>query len=316
MFKNSVYLVILINFFQIVHSQEFSFYRNYQSNNLYNLNSAAAGYDGAFISQISVSQKWMGMTGAPMCQVFSSSIRLGEEEFYDPNKFVNRPFINLANRVGLGLTFYNESSGPVRHTGILFAYSNHFPILNSRLSFGISWIVSQYYLNTQQFKAVQPNDPYLHTNTSAIVPDVNIGVLYYNQTGFIGLSVNGVANYKEVMDRQKDMPDIIACAGYKIYVNKSVKFEPSLFILNIGQNSGSFDINGKIYYKNRNWLIISFRSTNEMMSGFGLSIKSWLLVSYNFFMGTGGIQTYNYGSHQISLRFDVAELMRHRRKQY
>jgi type IX secretion system PorP/SprF family membrane protein len=316
MFKNSVNLVILITFFQIVHSQEFSFYRNYQSNNLYNLNSAAAGYDGAFISQVSVSRKWMGMAGAPVCQVFSSSIRLGEEEFYDPNMFVNKPFINLANRVGLGLTFYNESSGPVRHTGILFAYSNHFPIRNSRLSFGISWIVSQYYLNTSEFKPVQENDPYLHTNTSAIVPDVNIGVLYYNQMVFMGLSVNGVANYKEVMDRQKNIPDIIAFGGYRFYMNKSIKFEPSLFFLNIGQNSNSFDINGKLYYKNKNWLIIAYRSTNEVMTGFGLGIKSWLLVSYNFFIGTGGIQSYSNGSHQISLRIDVTALMRHRTKKY
>jgi type IX secretion system PorP/SprF family membrane protein len=316
MLKNSIYLIILFTYLPIVHSQDYSFYSNYQTNNFFNLNSAAAGFDGAFISQISVSTKWMGLADAPTCQVFSNSIRLGEEEFYDPNKFVNRPFINLANRVGLGLTLYNESNGPVRHTGILFAYSNHFPIRNSRLSFGISWIISQYALNTEKFKAVQPNDPYLYTNSSTIVPDVNLGILYYNQMMFMGISVNGVANYKEVMDRRKNIPDFILCGGYKFSLNKLIKFEPSLFVLNIGQKTISYDINNKLYFKGKNWLILAYRSTGELMPGLGIGIKSWLQMAYNCIIGTGGIESYAYESHQIALRIDISALMKRHNKPF
>jgi type IX secretion system PorP/SprF family membrane protein len=152
--KQLLSFILLYSFPCFLVAQELDFYRNYMFDNLYNLNPAASGFNGSFISHISVSKKWLGINGSPSTQVFSNSIRLGEEEFYDPNMFLNRPLINIAKRVGLGLTIFNESNGPLYHTGLLFAYAYHLPVQRNRLSFGLSGIITHYRLNTKEFEPI------------------------------------------------------------------------------------------------------------------------------------------------------------------
>jgi hypothetical protein len=127
----SFYVILCCN--QILHAQETSLYNNYFNNNFYNINPAAAGFDGAFISELIASKKWIGLNGSPTNQIFSNSLRLGDEEFYDPNQFINQPFINLAPRVGIGFTIFNETNGPLQHTGAMFAYAYHIYLNNNRL---------------------------------------------------------------------------------------------------------------------------------------------------------------------------------------
>ena len=305
-----IFSLIIICFPNIAFSQQLDLSGNYQLNNFYNINPAAAGFDGFFISQLTVSKKWLGINGSPANQVFSNSLRLGDEEFYDPNMFLNRPLINLASRVGIGFTVFNETSGPLRHTGILFAYAYHISIRESRLSFGLSGVISQYYLNTQKFKPVRADDPDLYTNTSAIIPDLNIGAMYYNRMVFIGISANGLVNFNKVMDHTQTFPDIVACGGYKFTINYILKLEPSLFIWKYGQGAFSADINGKLYFRDKNWFLLSYQGNDEVLAGIGLSIKTGMQICYTYAINTNGLASYNAGSQSISLRLDIAALAR------
>jgi type IX secretion system PorP/SprF family membrane protein len=310
MFKKSIFAFFVLSLFQLLSGQELSLYRNYMFNNLYNLNPAAAGFDGAFVSQLSVSKKWIGIKGSPTGEVFSSSIRLGEEEFYDRNMFLNRPFINLAKRVGLGITFYNESSGPLRHTGLLFAYAYHLHLYNGRLSFGLSGLLSQYKLDTQEFKPIEADDPGLYTHTSAIIPDANIGVIYYNPDFFTGVSVNRLVNFNKIMDHTNDLPDIVVCGGYKFNINSEVKFEPSVFMVRSGNEQFSIDLNGKLYLVNKYWLLLSYQSNGEVIIGFSMYINPGIHLCYSYAINTSGLANYKQGSQILSLRANIGALVK------
>lgn len=305
----SIYCLLIINCTLLLKAQETALYSNYLCNNFYNFNPAAAGYDGSFISQLTASKKWMGMNGSPADQVLSNSLRLGEEEFYDPNMFLNRPFINLAPRVGLGFTVFNESSGPLRHTGVMFAYAYHLSLRENRLSFGLSGVISQHFLDTWEFRPVNP-DASLYINTSSIVPDVNAGVLFYNRSLFAGISANGLVNLNKVMDHTRTFPDIIVCGGYKFIINNFFKLEPSLFIWKYGQGAFSVDINTKLYFRDKNWLLISYQGNGEILAGIGLSLKAGLQFCYIYAISTTGLATYNAGSQCISLKANIVALMR------
>ena len=305
----SIFCILIISCARLLQAQETALYSNYMCNNLYNINPAAAGFDGTFISQLTASKKWIGMDGSPANQVFSNSLKLGEEEFYDPNMFINRPFINLAPRVGLGLTMFNEANGPLQHTGILFCYAYHISLRDMRLSFGLSGVVAQYHLNTQEFKPVNANDPSLYTNTSAIVPDINAGAMLYNRSLFAGISANGLVNINKVMGHAKTFPDIVVCGGYKFTINNIFKFEPSLFIWRYGNGTFSTDVNGKLYFRDKNWLLLSYQGNGEVLAGFGLSLNAGLQICYTYAISTTGLATYNAGSQSISLRADIATLI-------
>jgi type IX secretion system PorP/SprF family membrane protein len=310
MFRNSIFFFLFLNLIPFLQCQDLDLYRNYQKTNFYNINPAAAGFDGAFISQITVSKKWLGISGSPANQVLSNSLRLGDEEFYDPNKFVNRPIINLAPRVGIGLTIFNETSGPLRITGVLFAYAYHISIRENRLSFGLSGLISQFHINAEEFKPVNSADPSLYSDNSAVVPDLNFGMMYYNSRLFTGISVNSLINYNKVVDPVETAPDILLCGGYKFKINYYVIFEPSLFIWKYGEGSFAADINTKLYIRDKFWFLASYQGNCEALAGIGLSIKTGIQLNYFYSINTNGLASYNLGSQCISLKADITALVR------
>jgi type IX secretion system PorP/SprF family membrane protein len=299
----------------ILPAQDITLFKNYSYNNLYNVNPAAAGFDGAFISDLSVTKKWVGMNGSPCGQVFSNSLRLGEEDFYDPNMLLNRPMFQFAPRVGVGLSVFNESSGPLRHTGMLFAYAYHIPLRENRLSFGISGILTQYHLNVEEFRPSSEDDPSLYTNPKAFVPDVNFGVMYYNRHLYSGLSVNGILKFNTEAGPKKNYPDLVIYGGYKFPINQNFKFEPSLFIMEYGHGSLLTDFNLKAYYLDKNWLSLSYKANAELEAAIGLTIKKGIQLIYSYGVSTTGMASYSAGSQSISIQFDVAALeMKHKTK--
>jgi type IX secretion system PorP/SprF family membrane protein len=310
MLKKTICTFFVFCCIHFLSAQEYSLYRNYLFNNFYNLNPAACGYDGAFISQVSSSKKWLGINGSPSSQVFGNSIRLGEEEFYDPNMHLNRPFINLAKRVGLGFTVFNETSGPLRHTGLLFAYAYHLHLYNSRLSLGLSGLIAQYKLDTDEFKPVESDDPILYAKSSAIIPDINFGMLFYNRKLFYGISANGLMNFNKIMDHTNTFPEIIGCGGYKFKLTKEFEFEPSLFIFRSGEGKFSTDVNAKLYFLSKYWFLLSYQVNRELQLGVAMYFKPGLQLCYSYAINTKGLATYYQGSQIISLRVDVTSLVK------
>lgn len=291
-------------------AQELDYYRNYKFDNLYNLNPAASGFDGSFISQISVSKKWIGINGSPSTQIFTNSVRLGEEEFYDPNMFINRPIFNIAKRVGVGLTIFNESNGPLNHTGLLFAYAYHLPVQRNRLSFGLSGMITHYRLNTKEFEPIDEGDPDLYTNSSALIPDANIGMMYYNRQFYTGVSVISLFNANKNMDHINSDPVIVVFGGYKLDITYNWKFEPSLFIWKSGESKLSADYNAKLYFRNDFWFLISYKGNKDILAGVSLNLKKGLYLQYSYALNTTGLADFYQGSHYIALQLDIGRLVK------
>jgi type IX secretion system PorP/SprF family membrane protein len=293
----------------IASGQEISQLRNYLSNSLYNIDPAAAGYNGGFVSQISYSKDWTGLPGSPECQVLSNSIRLGEEEFYDPKMFKTKPFVNYSNHASLGFTIYNETEGPLQHTGFMAAYAYHISLNDMRLSFGLAGLISQYHIDNSMFKPIDLTDPSLYSSTSAFIPDINFGVMLYDRMFFLGFSANGLVNFNKTMDHMQTQPDIVLFGGNKFIFNQYISFEPSLFIWRYGLGTYSIEANAKMYLREENWLLIAYHY-NEVIAGIGLGLKHGLQLSYNYSINTNGLSGYTRGSQYISLIANIAVLTR------
>jgi len=273
------------------------------------LNPAASGLNGSFISQVSVSKKWLGINGSPSTQILSNSIRLGEEGFYDENMFLNRPLFNLAKRVGIGLTIFNESNGPLYHTGLLFAYAYHLPLQKNILSFGMSGLITHYRLDTKQFEPVDEGDPDLYTNNSAWVPDVNIGIMYHNKQFYTGISLISLFNANQIMDHIKSDPELVVFGGYKFDINMHIKFEPSIFIWKSGESKVSVDYSAKLYFRNELCFLISYKSNKDISAGFSLNISKGLYFKYSYAINTTGLADFYQGSHYAAISIDIARIV-------
>jgi type IX secretion system PorP/SprF family membrane protein len=301
-------LIILFGLTQLIDAQELSLYDNYLSSHLYNINPAAAGFDGAFKTTLSISKKWIGFGQSPSAQIVSNSLKLGDVGFYDDNMFLNRPLFNVAPHVGLGFSVFNESSGPLHHTGILLAYSYHIRLGKKRISFGLSASAAQHYINNHEFKPVTQDDPVLNSRNSSFIPDFNLGTMYYAQRWYVGLSADRIVNTNITMDHVNTHPDIFVFGGYKYGLNTNVTIEPSLFIHINGDKTNSIDINCHLRYHDNNWLLISYRLNREVIAGFGLNILDGIQIGYNYGINSTGLSGYLKGSHNFSIYADIAHL--------
>lgn len=306
--KLKLIIIFLTICCQLSFSQEINQLKDYFSNSLYNINPAAAGYNGGFVSQLSYSKKWTDVPGSPVCQVLSNSIRLGEEEFYDPRMFKTKPMLNLNNRVSLGLTIYNEAEGPIQHTGLMAAYAYHINVGSMRLSLGLAGLVTQYYLNSQLFNPTNVTDPDLFTHLSAFIPDINTGVMLFDRLFYVGLSVNGLVNFKKILDHHQSQPDIVYFMGNKFLISDRLIFEPSFFIWKYGQENFSTDINVKLYYKDDNWILFGYHGTGEIVSGVGIKLINGLQLGYTYNVNTTGLSTFTGGSQNFTLIANIATL--------
>ncbi len=306
--KPIFFISILILLFQNVYCQEIVQLKDYLSNSLYNINPAAAGYNGGFVSQLSYSKYWTDIPGSPESQIFSNSIRLGEEEFYDPKMFKTKPILNLSNHVSLGFTVYNETEGPLEHTGLMAAYAYHIYLNDFRLSLGLAGLITQYSLNTQLFKPYDTYDPELYTNTSATIPDFNIGAMLYNRLFYMGFSVNGIVNFRKIMDHQQTQPDKVFFVGNKYIINDRFMFEPSFFIWDYGDGSLSADINARLTYKDYSSLLVAYHGTGELIIGIGIGLMRGLQLWYNYNISTNGLSSLTDGSQNISIIANITEL--------
>ncbi len=251
----------------------------------------------------------MGVNGSPSGQVFSNSLRLGEENFYDENMFINRPVINIADRVGIGLTVYNDNNGPLKHTGLLFAYAYHIPFRENRLSLGLSGSVTQHYLNTQLFKPANAGDPELYNNNKAIVPEVNFGIIFHNPRFFAGLALNNIVNLNKTMDHKNSFPSVVAHGGYIFKINSTYKIEPALYLWKFSQENFSADFNCRVVFRNRNWLLLSYQNYNSLLAGICISVTKAVHLGYSYAVGTQGLSAYYSGNQSLSLRADIAALI-------
>ena len=255
----------------------------------------------------SVSQKnGSASDSPPPHRLVSNSLKLGDVGFYDDNMFLNRPLFNVAPRVGLGFSVFNESSGPLNHTGILLAYSYHIRLDEKRISFGLSVLAAQHYINNHEFKPVTQDDPVLYTRNSSFIPDFNLGVLYYTQRWYMGLSANRIVNINKTMDHLNTLPDLFVFGSYKYNLNTRVTIEPSLFIHMNGDKTNSIDINCHLRYHDNNWLLISWRLNREVIAGFGLNILDGLQIGYNYGINSTGLSGFLKGSHNFSIYADMA----------
>jgi type IX secretion system PorP/SprF family membrane protein len=302
------FLFILCLLTQSVYTQQLSLFDNYLFSNFYNINPAAAGFDGAFESTLSISKKWISLDQSPSSQVISNSLKLGDEGFYDNNMFLNRPLFNVAPRVGIGFSVFNESSGPLHHTGALMAYAYHIRLKEKHISFGISVLATQHYLNNSSFKPATLDDPVMNTRNSAFVPDFNLGVLCYSQRWFFGISVDRIVNINKTMDHTYTLPDIFVVGGYKYEMMTHVAFEPSLLFHSGGDLNNLIDLNFRLRYHDDYWLLLSYRSKREIISGIGLKIFDGIQMGYNYGFSSTGLSGYLRGSHSFAIYTDIAQL--------
>lgn len=231
----------------------------------------------------------------------------------------------IADRTGVGISFYNDRNGNTIQTGGKVSFAHHLTLdyySKLYLSLGISYNINNFRLDIDNFQTTTENpilDPFVTDDRQTTNNNFDVGALLRYQAGFFSFNVNNILS-KEV-DEAIRVAEPSLLLNYQIYsgytfqgAKKSgLEFEPSIFYqLFSSDKRSSTDINFKVRKFNRNaedyvWAGLSYRFLNDQllkplnigpMVGFQ---KSIFYFGYAYQVTTNELSAFNSGTHVVTI---------------
>ncbi len=290
---------------QLLIAQHNIIYRNHQLHQVFT-NPATAGSEFFPVAAISYQKQWLGINQSPGTLLASTSLRMGNFDFYNPKMFINKTSLKTKERVGLGFGLYSDQNGPLASRGVNLAYAYHLIMDNSRLSFGLSGSAEQTVLNGSVWDPITPGDPLLGNGKESYLNfNANIGAYYYGPNYFAGIAANHLIPLEDKVNPGETVKqDYIIHGGYLFRSMEEFKIEPSLNIRYLDYESVEYDIQAKAYLQHVHWIALTYRSYKALAISAGLKIRRFYLA-YSFEANLSPIIRYSAGSHGIHLGLNL-----------
>ena len=286
-------------------SQHNIIYRNHHLHQVL-VNPATAGSEFIPVAALSYRKQWVGVSHSPFSLIASTSMRIGNFDFYNPKMMINKSNFRSRERMGIGLGIYADQNGPLGIRGINMAYAHHIKLENSYLALGISANIEQSLQNGTSWDPIDPNDPLLPPlKESYFAFNANSGVYYYGEEYFIGLAVNHLLPLENRLEPGKKVKqDYMLNGGYIFRKNEPLKLEPSINLRYLDYETFEFDIRAKLYIQHIHWIALSYRSYKALSLATGIRMNRFYLA-YDFELNLSSMVKYNAGTHGIHLGINL-----------
>ncbi len=277
--------------------------------NQYNYNVAYAGMDN-YLSATGVFRKqWLGLTGSPTTQ----------------NVNVHMPWQYLKG--GAGLSIQNDILGAERNTAFSVSY-NYIARLNegTYLSLGLGGGLIQKAIDGEKLRApegvyegntINHNDDFIPLGLeSAIAPTATFGVYVKTKSLQLGLSANDLIESdlsfgSNLVTNVQLKRNYHVYAAYDIEISDGLSLQPSALLKSdLVQTQVDFSILSEI--NDNIFGGVSFRGySNETIDALifmaGMNVTRNLKLAYAYDLSISGLSSYNSGSHEIMLNYNLGK---------
>lgn len=311
-------LIIYVLLFTIVKSfgQELNLpvFTQYLADNNFVISPAYAGIGDNLKIRSNALTQWVGIKDAPDNQSLYADFR-------------------IADRTGVGLSFYNDKNGFTHQTGAKVSYAHHLILdyySKQYLSFGISYNLNNFRIDISKFESYNEStgapttDPGVIDDRRTSNNNFDVGMLYRNKGFFASFNANNILN--------KNIDDVITALepnlllNYQIYSGYTFKgpkksgleFEPSIFYQMFSSDKrSSTDVNFKFRkfnkYEDYYWAGVSYRFLNDQflkplnigpMVGFK---KDIFYFGYAYQLTLNDLSKFNSGTHVVTIGLDFLQ---------
>jgi type IX secretion system PorP/SprF family membrane protein len=268
------------------------------------INPAAVGSELLPSMNLAVSKKWVGFPGSPTIQSLNGSFRVGKLDFYNPKMFINDSKMKISDRIGIGLTVNNYSSGPFRNQYASGTYAYHIPLGSSVLSFGLSLAYDHTLLKESDFIPFQTSDPIIdYINESYNRVTTHTGVFWFSETGYIGLSSLNLLDLYKTNGFTDRLRNYWLIAGYFLDLNRTWTMEPIITVCGTESPKISFDAGLRMHYNSTYWVSINYNSQHCIHSRIAINTGR-IHILYAFGIHISPVVTYQFGTHEIGVGFN------------
>jgi type IX secretion system PorP/SprF family membrane protein len=265
--------------------------------NHYLVNPAATGTTDRVPLAASFRKLWAGVDRSPSMQYVS-----GHMEVYKD--------------MGAGARLFNYTAGPLRKTGLEGSYSYHLSLgqNDSKLSFGLSLLMYQFYLNKADMSVEDDADEVFQGRESMFVPDAGFGVYYYTKNYYVGLSVpqlfqRNIDLKSDIILQQKQVRHYYLHGGYIYEINRDITIEPSVLLKFVEAGIFQADINALATYKTMVQFGISYRTSDALVFQAGYKTGD-LFIGYAYDLVLSGLRTNTWGSHEVMVGWTMDNFLR------
>jgi type IX secretion system PorP/SprF family membrane protein len=271
----------------LVNAQQEVLYTQYMFNEMA-INPAYAGNSDALSLTCLARKQWIGLSGSPSTYTFTGHM----------------PVMN--KKVGIGLTVFNDKIGVTSTFQSNLAYSYKIRIRDQRISFGLQAAVLNLNQLFNQLDNVDTQDPNFQENINRTMINVGAGFFYEADRYYIGFSVpQMVKNYYEPNNQSgaRQLRQYFLTGGYVFYLNRDLKFKPTVLCRYTESLPSQFDLNGSILFREKIWAGLSYRTNKSMNVMLEFLLSSKLKVGWAYDFVASELYKVTNGSAEIMVNY-------------
>ena len=287
-------LVVLLglNISQVKAQQE-PLYTQYMFNTV-SVNPAYAGTRNA-MNIISLSRiQWAGLEGAPRTH----------------NITMHTPLNNY--KMGLGFSVVSDNIGPVNNFYFNVNYAYRVNITEKMvLSMGVKGGIYNYKVGLNELNVGDTDAAFTGNLEQKFQPNAGAGLYLYSDKWYAGLSIPKLVQ-TDLSGERTTASNLASLkrhyflmAGYVLDINTNFKFKPSMINKVVEGAPPSTDVTAQVLYLEKYWLGATYRWGDAVAFLANIQINKQLMVGYSYDFTTSNLNSYNRGSHEILLSYDL-----------
>ncbi|ABQ06982.1 PorP/SprF family type IX secretion system membrane protein [Flavobacterium johnsoniae] len=289
---NKIFTIITMLSVFGVAAQQDPQYTQYMYNTL-SVNSAYAGSLGHLAITGIYRTQWVGLEGAPNTQSFT----------------LDTP---IAKNLGLGLSVVSEEIGPSEEQYIDANFSYTIQSGQTyKLSFGLKGGGRVINIDWTKGSHKDPDVQFRENITNKFLPVVGAGLYWHGERDYIGIAIPNFLtreryNYDDIADDLvNERMHVYLIGGIVFDLSAHTKFKPAVLVKYVAGAPLIADFSANFMFNNAITLGASYRTGDSVSAMASLQITPQFLVGYAYDYTTTELQTYNSGTHEIMLRFEL-----------
>ena len=268
---------------------------------MYNMSVINPGYATATKDILNIGglyrTQWVGMEGAPKTASF----------------FAHTP---ISEKIELGISFTNDNIGDVINENNIYAdFAYVLPVgLEAKLSLGLKAGFTFFNANFDGFILNSGNtstDIAFNENINRTFPNIGIGAFYFTDNYYLGLSAPNMLTTTHLESengiKSTGVQDIhyFLTGGYVFDINEDLKFKPAFMAKGVKGAPLAIDITANVLINEKLEAGLGYRLDDAISALVNFRVSPDLRIGYSYDFTTSNLGSFNSGSHEIFILFDV-----------
>lgn len=291
-----IFTIIIVLASILSHAQQDAQFSNYMYNTL-SFNPAYAGSRGTTSIYLSHRSQWVGLEGAPTTNALSYHSPIG------------------SSNLGIGLSFMNDAIGPVEEN--LISLDMSYTINTSydyKLALGLRASAHMLNVDFMKLNAFNPGDVLAQNNVNnRISPNMGFGLFWYSDKSYVGFSIPNLLETKHINKGLNSSVSSVSrerlhyhfTAGYIYDISQDILFKPAVLTKIVLGAPLQVDVSANFQMYEKFTLGAAYRLNAAVSFLVAFQLNNNWSLGYGYDFDTNQLSTYNSGSHEVFLRYEV-----------